>query len=498
MDHFVSGSPRPRIGLYSAGLSAYWSQFSGLRDCLLEYNHFIEAKLASWGDVINAGIVDTENSGVQTGELFASHRVDIIFIHAATYFTSASILPIHQLCKAPSLFLNLQPAAAMNYLHTGTDRWLAQCVACPLPEAANAFQRAGIPFRAVNGLLGLHYTPDFALADETTHLRPEAQLAWKEVEEWCIAAGVTHALQNARFGFLGGYYSGMLDMYSDLTALQAQTGIHVEILEMCDLSRLLPLVTPEEIKKKRCLLESFFNISDDSPSDPIAKKPTPEQLEWACIVAAAQERLVCERKLDALAYYYHGQDGNSYEQLQSGFIAGHSLLTASGVPCAGEGDIKTALAMKICDLAGKGGSFCEIVASDFDRNTIIIGHDGPFHIAIASEKPVLRGMGVYHGKHGSGISVEARVKAGPVTTLGVTQRADGRLKLNISEGEAVDAPILMNGNTMTHIRFHQPPAEYMDAWFKEYPTHHFALSIGHNASLFKKIAQLMDLPFAQF
>ena len=493
---FTAG--HPRIGLYSAGLAAYWAQFPGLRDCLLEYNRFLETRLSAWGDVVNAGIVDTELAGKQAGGRFASLGVDIVFVHAATYFTSASILPVHQLCKAPAVLLNLQPASSMDYARTGTDRWLAQCGACPLPEVSNAFQRAGIPFRAVNGLLGLDYTPEYALADETTHDRPKARRAWNEIEEWCRAAGVKRALQGARFGFLGGYYSGMLDMYSDLTMLQAQTGIHIEILEMCDLARSLNGVAPAETAEKREQVKRFFELSEDSPSDPIARKPTAEQMEWACTVAAAQERLVREKSLNALAYYYHGQEGGSYERLQSGFIVGHSLLTAAGVPCAGEGDIKTALAMKICDLCGAGGSFCEIVAADFDRGTMLIGHDGPFHIAIASGRPILRGMGLYHGKRGSGVSVEARVRPGPVTTLGVTQGVDGRLKLNVSEGEALDAPILLNGNTMTHVRFSQPPAEYMDAWFAEYPTHHCALSVGHNASLFQKAADLMQIDCAVF
>lgn len=184
--------------------------------------------------------------------------------------------------------------------------------------------------------------------------------------------------------------------------------------------------------------------------------------------------------------------------MQSGFIVGHSLLTAEGIACAGEGDIKTALAMKICDIAGTGGSFCEIVAADFNRNTMIIGHDGPFHIAIAKQKPILRGMGVYHGKKGNGVSVEAKVKPGPVTTLGIIQTVDGHLKLNISEGEAIDAPILMNGNTSTHVRFSKPPAEYMDDWFAHMPTHHCALSIGHNADLFIKVAKLLGIEWAVF
>lgn len=148
--------------------------------------------------------------------------------------------------------------------------------------------------------------------------------------------------------------------------------------------------------------------------------------------------------------------------MQSGFIVGFSLLNAQGIACAGEGDIKTALAMKIADLCDAGGIFCEIVAADFNRNTMILGHDGPFHFAISNGKPILRGMGVYHGKRGSGVSVEAKVRCGAVTTLDVTQTGDGRLKFNISEGEAIDAPILLNGNTSTHIRFSLPPAEYMN------------------------------------
>ncbi|MEG2286495.1 MAG: L-fucose/L-arabinose isomerase family protein [Ruthenibacterium sp.] len=444
---------RARIGLYSAGLETYWGQFDGLLDCLNSYNAFLAERLSAFGEVVNFGMVDSETKGREAGEFFNAHNVDIVFSHAATYYTSSSILPIHQICKAPVVVLNLQPAAEMAYDKTGTDRWLAQCVACAIPETANAFNRAGIPFHAINGLLGLAQTPAFAHADEATAARPEAQRAWDEIAQWCAAAGVKRTLQHARFGFLGDYYSGMLDMYSDLTMLQSQTGMHVEVLELCDLDQMLQRVTDAEIREKQALVQDFFDISGDSPSDPIAKKPTDEQLVWACKVAAAQEALVRARNLDALAYYYHGQDGNAYEQLQSGFIVGHSLLTASGIPCSGEGDIKTALAMKICDTLGKGGSFCEIVAADFNRDTMIIGHDGPFHISISKGKPILRGMGVYHGKRGSGVSVEAKVQPGPVTTLGVTQTGDGRLKLNISEGEAIDAPILMNGNTSTHVRF---------------------------------------------
>lgn len=160
----------------------------------------------------------------------------------------------------------------------------------------------------------------------------------------------------ARFGFLGNNYSGMLDMYSDYTMLSTQLGLHIELIEMCDLEKHLNDVTDCEVKEKIKEIEDFFNISGDSPSDPIALKPTIEQLNWSAKVAVTQEKMVTEFDLNSLTYYYHGNSDNYYERIQGAFIVGQSLLTASGVPCAGEGDLKTAVAMKICDTLGVGGS----------------------------------------------------------------------------------------------------------------------------------------------
>ncbi|MBB6674056.1 L-fucose/L-arabinose isomerase family protein [Cohnella nanjingensis] len=486
-------SKKPRIGLYSVGLRAYWEQFPGLRDRLTAYGKFIERRLSAWGEVFNFGLVDTESEGRRAGEWLSSRQVDLVFCHAATYSTSSTVLPVHQICSAPVIFLNLQPTARISYEQSTTGEWLAHCGACPVPEFANAFNRAGIPFRVVNGLLGLDRSPDISLADEATAGRPEAVRAWREIEAWARAAAVPRTLRYSRFGFLGNTYSGMLDMYSDFTMIQAQTGLHVEVLEMCDLDRMLRAVTPEEVKAKLEEVRHMFVISGDSPSDPIAKRPTDEQMAWSCQVAAAQERLVREYDLDALTYYYHGAPGGEYEKLQGGFIVGHSLLTARGIPCAGEGDLKTNVAMKICDILGTGGSFSEIVVVDYDDETILLGHDGPFHIAISEGKPILRGMGLYHGKQGTGVSVEAKVKTGPVTTLNLTQTGDGKLKLIISEGASTDGPIMRIGNTQTPVKFREHPDGYMARWFAEAPTHHCAMSIGHNASLFQKAAELLKM-----
>ena len=253
-------TPRARVGLYTAGLRAYWDQFLGLHDRILGYNHFIEQKVSQWAEVFDFGLVDDEQKAREAGEYFNAHNVDLILMHSGTYFTSAAMLPVHQICKAPVVVLNLQPAVQMNYERTDTGEWLAQCVGCPVPEAANAFERAGITVRIVNGLLGLEQAPQGAMADEATAAAPSAVRAWTQIEQWVRAAGVKRMLQYARFGFLGNNYSGMLDLYSDFTMLQAQLGIHVELLEMCDLDRSLRQVTDAEIQEKLDEIHAFFEI----------------------------------------------------------------------------------------------------------------------------------------------------------------------------------------------------------------------------------------------
>jgi L-arabinose isomerase len=64
-----------------------------------------------------------------------------------------------------------------------------------------------------------------------------------------------------------------------------------------------------------------------------------------------------------------------------------------------------------------------------------------------------------------------------------------------SQGMATDGEVMQIGNTMTPVKFALNPREFMDKWFSLGPTHHFAMSIGHNASLLRKVAEILDVPF---
>jgi len=464
-----------KIGLFGIGLDTYWLQFEGLKERLESYLKVVQEKLSAiHPSVINAGLVDTADKAFETGRLFKQQDVDIIFLYVTTYALSSTVLPVVQKAKVPVIILNLAPEASIDYasFNTMTNRtkmtgeWLAYCSACAVPEIANVFNRTGINFHQVTGML---------------HDDPEC---WSEITEWVQAAKVANIMQYNRLGCMGHYYSGMLDIYTDLTQQYAHFGGHIELLEVEELAVLRKAVTKEQMKERLQFFYETFDVQPDCAED---------ELEKAAITSVALDMLVAQHKLGSMAYYYKGTGNIENEEAISSIILGNSLLTARGIPVAGEYEIKNAQAMKIMDSFGVGGSFTEYYAMDFKDDVVLMGHDGPGHIAIAEGKTKVRPLKVYHGKVGKGVSVEMSVKNGPVTLLSVVEKSGGELMLLVAEAESVPGPILQIGNTNSRYKFPIGARKFVNDWNSHGPAHHCAIGIGHISSKIEKLGQLLNM-----
>ena len=470
---------RLKVGLFGIGLEAYWPQFSGLKQRLEGYLGVVENKLKRTDiDIINLGLIDTPEKALHAGHQFREADVDLIFLFVSTYALSSTVLPVVRRAKVPVIILNLSPAAAIDYGSFNalrdrtamTGEWLAWCQACPVPELANVFNRCGIAFHQITGVL---------------EGDPEV---WSQVDQWLCAARVAYVMEHNRLGVMGHYYSGMLDIYSDLTQQCASFGGHIEIVEVDELAVLRAEVSPEEIARRVHYFHEVFDVQSDCPG---------EELDRAARTSLALDQLVEKHQLGALAYYYMGTGNAANADAMSSIILGNSLLTARGIPVAGEMEIKNAQAMKIMDALDAGGSFTEFYAMDYKHDVVLMGHDGPGHIAIAEGKTKVRPLQVYHGKVGSGLSVEMSVRHGPVTLLSVVQTGAGKLKLLTAQGESVPGPILEIGNTNSRYRFSIGAKNFVEAWNAHGPAHHCAVGIGHMADKIDKLGKLLGLETSQ-
>jgi L-arabinose isomerase len=468
-----------KIGLFGIGLDAYWPQFKGLKERLEGYLEEVNRKLESFhAEVVNLGLIDNPTDAMEAGHKFRQADVDIIFLHVTTYALSSTVLPVVQRAKVPVIILNLSPEKAIDYKSFNklndrtkmTGEWLANVSACPVPEIANVFIRAGIKFHQVTGVL-----------------QGDNEI-WNEAREWVEAASVANKMVHNRLGCMGHYYGGMLDVYTDLTQMLAVFGGHIEMLEVDELSAFRGKVTAREVEDQLKLLRKEFDID---------KTCAEKDLIQAARTSAALEKMIKTHDISSLAYFYSGTGIKENEESLSTIILANSLLTAHGIPVAGEYEIKNVLAMKIMDCFGAGGSFTEFYALDFKDDVVLMGHDGPGHLAIAEGKIKVKPLEVYHGKVGKGLSVEMSVKNGDITLLSVVQKADGKVMLLIAEGESVPGPILEIGNTNSRYKFPIGVKNFVNTWNSYGPAHHCAAGIGHIASKIKKLGELLGIEVIQ-
>ncbi len=464
------------IGVFGVGFHKYWPQFDGLLTELKQkLSVFVRRVAQSGANVTDFGIVDDAESAYALLPRLKAADLDLLFCDMLTYATSATFACIVREVDVPIVLVALQPLKAMNYAHASTYMQLCNDDFCSVPEFAGVAVRMGKRAPAV--ILGT--LEDDPIADQ-------------QITQWCETAMVLHDLRRARIGHFGHPIEHMFDMQVDQAALTAAFGCHVVQTEADDLLELSRSVTPEEIEKKRSDILALFD-TPDPVSDPITTKLTDNDLQAAAHAAVALDKFVDEYDLDGLAYYYEGEQGGPLRELVTNLIVGNSLLTAAGLPVCGESDLKTCIAMLIMDRLDIGGSFAEFHPIDFVDGFVLLGHDGPHHIGIAEGKPVLRSLVQYHGKPGSGASVEFKIKPGPITMLSIGVTSGGKFKFVLGEGESVEGPIPPTGNTNTRGFFKPDVRTFLTRWVAEGPTHHFALGVGHKARAICRIAEILGL-----
>lgn len=461
MNALTARIPRPRIGLLPTGHRMYWDQFPQLKAMGEKMCGTLHRRLQELGEVIAPELVDTPDKARAAAAFFQTNPIDILLVFPFGYTTGMCVAPVARAVSAPIRILNAHEDSAYDYKTADTAIYLHHEGVCCIPEYAGTLVELGKKFKVRTGHFG-------------------DKRFWLEVQADCVGAAAAREFRSLNFGVIGKTYDGMTDMPIDEHRLLKTTGRLIDRPEVEEIENAFHRVTPGQIEQMFEQLREMYDVD---------KTVTNEHMRISAQLAVAYDEVITRHEINGFGYYWWGEK-ELVTQLRAESALAVSRLTALGRPGVTEGDIKTAMAMKIMDLLGAGGMFTEFFSMDFNENFIMLGHDGPANINVADGKAKLQHLDVHHGKTGHGLGIDFRIPNGPVTLLNLTQFAAGEtFKLIYTTAEAIPGAILNIGNPNCRIRVTKPIHQFMDAWCQQGPSHHIAIGLGDRSQELEAFAE---------
>jgi len=361
----------------------------------------------------------------------------------------------------PLRILNAHIDATYDYKTADTAEYLYHEGPCCVPEYAGTLVRLGKPFTVRTGWFG------------------DARL-WRELADDCRGAAAARSFRSLNFGVIGNTYTNMTDMPTDEHRVLLSTGRMLKRPEVEEIEEAFRRVTEDQLKD---MYRQFREMYDVDPT------VTDEHMKFSAQVAVAYDEVIRRHNIGAFGYYWWGEK-ELITQLRSQSALAVSRLAALGRPGVTEGDVKTAMAMKIFDLLGAGGMFVEFFAIDHAGEFLLMGHDGPSNVNVAEGRPRLQHLDVHHGKTGHGLGIDFTMRNGPITLLNLTQFDAGEtFKLIYTVGEVVPGDVLGIGNPNCRVRISKPIDEFFDSWCRQGPCHHIALGLGNRSNQLEVFAE---------
>ena len=460
----MSERTRARIGLLPTGHHYYWEQFPRLKSMGLSMYGKLRELLDPLGEVVAPELVDTPQKATEAGEMFLRAEVDLLLVFPFGYTPSMDMLPAVQGLDVPIRLLNAHEDRSYDYAAADTTDYLHHEGVCCIPEFAGALRSQGRRFAVRTG----------SFADERLRQELRADFA---------GAAAARSFRRLNIGLIGQVYPGMTDMPIDEHRLLRVTGRMLARPEVEEFEEAYHRVTDDRLEEMYTELRRVYAVD---------ATVTNEHMRFSAQLAVAYDEVIRRHDIDAFGYYWWGEKELITQlRAQSGLAV--SRLAAQGCPGVTEGDVKTALAMKLLDLLGAGGMFVEFFAMDFEENSFLMGHDGPSNIGMADGQPRLMHLDVHHGKSGHGLGIDFDLRKGPATLLNLTQfDAGDTFKLIYTIGEIVDGPILNIGNPNARVKVARPLHEVMEDWRQEGPSHHIAMGYGDHSQALETFAEAID------
>lgn len=460
---------KPIAGFMAVGLKPYWSQFSGMRENCEHHHEILRGKLdEALVGIEDVGIIDSEEQARAAGEIFTEKKVDIIFCQMLTYAASVYIAPVVRELNVPFIILNVQHKKALDFPHIkGIGDWLGEGITCAgVPEATAVLSRMGKMYAVITGNM-----------EEDVYVE-------REMNAWCKAVYIRKTLAKKNLALFGRPYGGMMDLCIDETKVFEKFGTYIHHLDWQEIIKSGESIEEKKIARRMKRMEEVFELDEEMRQ---------EDLTYIAKITEGCLALADAYHLSSCAVHYEFDAPENEMDLVAALNPAMTMMMTEGIAGAPEGDIKAALAMVILKSLAGNAMTAELYSMDFHDGTCLIGHSGACDANISNQKAKLKMCRVFHGKKGKGYVTQFYPEQGPVTMLALTETGDGRFKLVAAEGECVEGPVLMLGDTNLRVRFPKELRKFVNAWSMEGPTHHGVLAKGLYVEELRCVAEVLGI-----
>jgi L-arabinose isomerase len=454
---------KPKVGvLVTALLEDDYNKTAHMRPEAQKFVERIAGIVGRYADVVVPKLVEEEYQAAEAAQMFNAAGVDLIIAAQPAYTKGLIPTRVFLDTHVPVVVWNTQQ---IRFLPENADFDLIMVNSgfAGVPEMTSALTRIGKKFWTV-----------------TSHIEDQAGL--QKIADWIAAAGVVRRLKTARIGTIAGTFEGATDMMADQLSLRRHVGPVCWPIEPETVATAMEKISDAQVKALVKSESARYKIEMDAPS-----------FERSCRLALALEQVAREKKMDALASF----DYIWLNMPRVGIIAsyGTGRLCELGIPTTTEGDFVHATAMLALQQLTGAATFIEPYVIDFDRNAVILSHDGHGNPAMADSVTIKSSI-YYEGLHGRGAGFEFAYKPGAVTLLSLICVQD-HWRLVIAEGESlaikarpVAAPQMLFKPRRGDI------ASWCDAWLMAGGPHHMGLAYGNLAGQLEKVAQLLGMDVA--
>ncbi|MBQ9387420.1 MAG: hypothetical protein IJU01_02015 [Lachnospiraceae bacterium] len=289
------------------------------------------------------------------------------------------------------------------------------------------------------------------------------------------AYALINCMGKVRVGTFGGRVQGMTEIAYDEFAIKKKLG-----------ARVIPLDLSE-------LAARVDEISNETAEELLAEKSGALK---PCNITSSHEGMLESIKFYKVMKDYvaeYGLEGlavSCYTAYMGKVCLGYSLLAEEGVVGACEGDVTSAVTMKILyELSGKPVNNTDLLYLDDDKNTILFSHCGSSGFSIAGGEIELAPVRLAE----TGVCTKFLMKTGKVTAVNICGHGE-QLRMAVMVGDAIPCGMEFPGNPMV-VRFDKKVSDINEEIMANGIGHHWMIGYGDYAGQLKSFCRIQNIPY---